>query len=63
MTDTEALDVLDRIASGKDIYTFVCSKGNDVVKAAQIGADAVRQKIALDRILKCWEVNNDNTRT
>ena len=63
MTDTESLDVLDRIASGKDIYTYVCSKGNDVVKAAQIGADAIRQRMALDDLLKCWEVNNDKTRT
>lgn len=50
------LEVLDRIASGNSIYSFVCANGTDVIQAAKAGADAIRFKQKLDEKLKMWEV-------
>ena len=49
------LEVLDRIASGKSIYSFVCANGKDVIRAAEQGAEAIRFKQKLDEKLKMWE--------
>lgn len=50
------LEILDRIASGKNIYSFVCANGKDVIRAAEQGAEAIRFKQRLDEKLKMWEV-------
>lgn len=47
------LEILDRIASGKSIYSFVCANGKDVIRAAEQGAEAIRFKQKLDE--KLWE--------
>ena len=49
------LEILDRIASGKNIYSFVCANGKDVIRAAEQGAEAIRFKQKLDEKLKMWE--------
>lgn len=50
------LEVLDRIASGRNIYSFICANGEDVIKAAAQGAEAIREREKLDKRLKCWEI-------
>ena len=50
------LEILDRIASGKSSYSFVCANGKDVIRAAEQGAEAIRFKQRLDEKLKMWEV-------
>lgn len=52
---TRDLEILDRIASGKNIYSFVCANGKDVIRAAEQGAEAIRFKQKLDEKLKMWE--------
>lgn len=56
------LEILDRIASGKNIYGFVCANGKDVMTAAEQGAEAIRFKQRLDEKLKMWEEMNGNQR-
>lgn len=54
--ELHSLEILDRIASGKNIYSFVCANGKDVIRAAEQGAEAIRFKQRLDEKLKMWEV-------
>ena len=56
------LEILDRIASGKNIYSFVCANGKDVIQAAKAGADAIRFKQKLEENLKMWEELDGNER-
>lgn len=51
--EVHSLEILDRIASGKSIYSFVCANGKDVIRAAEQGAEAIRFKQRLDE--KLWE--------
>lgn len=53
---TRDLEILDRIASGKNIYGFICAHGKEVQRAAEQGAEAIRFKQKLDEKLKMWEV-------
>lgn len=55
------LEVLNRIASGENIYGFVCAHGSEVVRAASEGAEAIRKVNKVNKLLKCWEEDgNEN---
>lgn len=48
------LEVLDRIASGENIYGFVCSHGSDTIKAARKALEAIKKQKALETLLQQW---------
>jgi hypothetical protein len=64
MEINEALDILECMANLNDseLLSYMRKHNRRIGKAARIGAEAIRGKQRLNKLLECWEVS-DATKT
>jgi hypothetical protein len=65
MEINEALDILECMANLTDgeLLSYLCKHSRRIGKAARIGAEAIRDKQRLNKLLECWEVDDEQEHT